>query len=309
MDKIIFTAADGNYHLQAQTLMLSLVKTQKSRTRLLIFGNGWSDREIRNIKNLQNDTVEVEINSVPIDQFSSIRLASNFPLATAYNVLAPDFLLKLDGKVLYVDADVVVTEDISNLLDRNMTSPVGAVLDAHIGWISSPSMWRPWREENIPPLTPYLNTGVMLIDLDEWRKNKLTNRIIEVLTRYELPCVDQDAINIVLRGEFDQLEPRYNLMPYHYLKMLRYVDALETDEDLRIALESPAIIHFHRSFLGKPWTIGAIHPATKLWRSLATEAHPGWRKSLDITGYIRRRGAKFANMLQLDERGSKISSL
>jgi lipopolysaccharide biosynthesis glycosyltransferase len=309
MSNLIYTAADGNYALQAQVLLLSLVRTQSQPTHLVIFGNKWSNKETKRIQALQSPLVTIEIRPVDVEQFRQIRLQSKFPLATAYNVLAPQYLLEQSGRALYVDADVVVTQDLSSLFDTEMKSPVAAVLDAHIGWISSPSMWRPWREEGMDPLTPYLNTGVMLIDLDKWRSSNLTQRILEILAKYDLPCVDQDAINIILRGQFDQLEPRYNLMPYHYLQTFRYVDAMETDDAINTALTEPAIVHFHRSFLGKPWTYGAIHPATKLWRNLANEAHPRWRKSTDFMGYARRRGAKFAKMLKIDARAQEISSL
>jgi len=306
---LVYTAADGNYALQAEVLLLSLVRTQSQPTHLVIFGNNWTSRETKRISTLQSSLVTFEIQPVEVDKFKQIRLQSKFPLATAYNVLAPHYLLTQSGRALYVDADVVVLEDLQHLWTRPMKHAVGAVLDAHIGWVSSPSMWRPWREEKMDPLTPYLNTGVMLIDLDAWRNNNLTQKILEILAKYDLPCVDQDAINIVLRGEFDLLEPRYNLMPYHYLRTFRYVDAIESDSAITSALTDPAIVHFHRSFLGKPWTYGAIHPATKLWRGLASEAHPGWKKSTDFMGYARRRGAKFAKMLQLDDRSREISSL
>ena len=309
MSHLIYTAADGNYALQAKVLLLSLVRTQANSTHLVVLGNGWTAKESAHLEALQSDLVTVEIRPVDSQQFSQIRLQSKFPLATAYNILAPQYLLEQSGRALYVDADVVVMEDLSDLWVRPMEHSVGAVLDAHIGWAASPSMWRPWREENMDPMTPYLNTGVMLVDLDRWRDQNLTARIIEVLEKYDLPCVDQDAINIVLRGEFDSLPPRYNLMPYHYLQTFRYIDAVESDSAIGIALTHPAIIHFHRSFLGKPWTYGAIHPATNLWRSLATVAQPGWRKSADLVGLARRRAAKFANMLKMDERSRAIDGL
>lgn len=306
---LVYTAADGNYFLQAQVLLLSLVRTQLKPTHLLVFGNGWSTNELRRLEGLASGHVTVEVRSVDSTRFSAIKLASKFPLATAYNVLAPQFLLTDGGRALYVDADVVVTEDLGGVFGTDMKHPVGAVLDAHIGWVSSPSMWRPWREEGMDPLTPYLNTGVMLVDLDAWRGRKLTDRIVEVLEKYELPCVDQDAINIVLRGGFDRLHPRFNLMPYHYLLTFRYVDAFESDLVMGDAITRPAIVHYHRSFLGKPWTFGAVHPATKLWRGLADDAHPGWRRSTDWMGLVRRRGAKFAGMLKVDQRAVEIAHL
>lgn len=306
---VIYTAADGNYALQAQVLLLSLVKTQKSRTRLIVFGNGWSVREANRLQSISNSTVDVELKSIDLTKFADIKLTNKFPLATAYNVLAPKYLLAGETRALYVDADVVVTTDLSYLWSIDLVTPVGAVLDAHIGWVSSPSMWRPWREEGLHPMAPYLNTGVMLIDVLKWNEMNLTEKVLDLLTRYELPCVDQDALNLALRGGFDQLPPRFNSMPYHYMWKFRYIDAVESDSEIGLAIREPAIIHFHRSFLGKPWTYGAIHPATQLWRVLAGEAHPGWRKSTDFSGLVRRKAARFAKMLEIDSRACDINKL
>ena len=304
---LIFTGADGNYALQAQVWMLSLVKTQRSAVRVVVFGNGWSNKDRSVMKSLENDLVKVEFQAVDSDQFVNVQLKNGFPLATAYNVLAPLYLLGQESRAVYMDADTVVTEDLLPLWSTQLDSPVGAVLDAHIVWMASPSMWRPWKEEGLEPLTPYLNTGLMLMDLDRWRADKLTERTLFYLEKYELPCVDQDALNLALRGKFDQLHPRYNSMPYHHLKMLRYLDTVESDAVIGEAITQPAVIHYHRSFFGKPWTFGCTHPGVALWRSLADEVQPRWRKQFDLMGSARSLAAQKAKMTTLDARSGKYS--
>ena len=299
---LIFTGADGNYALQAQVWMLSLVKTQRSAVQVVVFGNGWSSKDQSVMKSLENDLVKVEFQAVDSDQFANVQLKNGFPLATAYNVLAPLYLLSGESRAIYMDADMVVTEDLSPLWATQLDTPVGAVLDAHIVWMASPSMWRPWKEEGLEPLTPYLNTGLMLMDLDRWRSEKLTERTLKYLEKYQLPCVDQDALNLALRGKFDQLHPRYNSMPYHHLKMLRYLDTVESDAVIGEAITRPAVIHYHRSFFGKPWTYGCTHPGVSLWRSLANEVRPSWRKQLDLMGSARAFAAKKAKMTARDAR-------
>jgi len=299
---LMFTGADGNYALQAQVWMLSLVKTQRSPVRVVVFGNGWSDKDRVVMKSLENALVKVQFREVDVAQFSDVRLKNGFPLATAYNVLAPQYLLGDESKAIYMDADMVVTKDLSLLWETQLRTPVGAVLDAHIVWMASPSMWRPWKEEGLEPLTPYLNTGLILMNLDRWRAEKLTERTLAYLENYDLPCADQDALNLVLRGDFDQLHPRYNSMPYHHLKMLRYLDTVESDSVIGEAITDPAVIHYHRSFFGKPWTFGCTHPGVDLWRALADEVRPGWRKRFDLIGSARSFAAKKAKMTTLDAR-------
>lgn len=306
---LIYTAADGNYSLQAAVLLLSLVKTQRHSTHLVIFGNGWSDKDRDRISQLTNGSVTAEI--VPVDEmeFAGVRLTNKFPLATAYNVLAPEYLIGDNGRALYIDADMVVCDDLSELWSIQMDQPVAAVVDAHIGWVANPTMWRPWREEALEPRSPYLNTGTMLIDLDNWRQSDLTSKILSLLNQYSLPCVDQDALNLVLGGGFLELPARYNSMPYHILSTFRHVDAVTPDREINDALTRPAILHFHRSFLGKPWTFGSAHPATNLWRTLADEAYPRWRRSFDVAGLARRFAARRARMLVLDPRAHALETL
>ncbi len=305
---LIFTGADGNYALQAQVWMLSLAKTQRKPVQVVIFGNGWSKKNRAILKSIENDLVKVEIREVDHSQFFRVRLGSRFPLATAYNVLAPLYLLQNENRAIYMDADMVVTEDLTSLWTTQLNTPVGAVLDAHIVWMASPSMWRPWKEEGLHPFTPYLNTGLMLMDLVKWREEKLTEQTLDLLEKYELPCVDQDALNLALRGEFDKLHPRYNSMPYHHLQMWRYLDTVESQDVIGEAITEPAIIHFHRSFFSKPWVIGCTHPGVKLWRNLADQVRPRWRKKIEITNSIRSVGARFAKMTSLDTRSFEYSS-
>ena len=308
----LYTAADENYMLQAAVWIKSICMTQTRSTRVLILGNGWTKKNSDWLKQLSTPMVDIEIRAVEATQFTKVKLSRDFPLATSYNILAPTYFLQNERRALYLDADMVVTEDLGPLWDTKLKTPVGAVLDAHIVWAASPSMWRPWREEGLAPLTPYLNTGMMLIDLDKWREQKLTERTLEYLAKYELPCVDQDALNLALRGEFDPLHPRYNSMPYHHLMMLRYLDTVESDQTIGEAITNPAIIHYHRSFFGKPWTFGCTHPGKDLWRGLADAVKPRWRKKFELVNSARAVAAKYANMMKLDSRsfpyGSDLTS-
>lgn len=308
-DRLIYTAADVNYLLQAQVLLRSLSATQATPVHLIVFGSGWKLQQEKQLRAQTADHVTMEIRPVDVERHRAIRLTNKFPLATAYNILAPMDELPAGTRALYVDADVVVRRDLGALFSSTMAHAVGAVVDAHVSMMGIPSMWRPWREESIDPTLPYLNTGVMLIDVDKWKSERLTEQIVEYLQRYDLPCVDQDAINLVLCGAFDRLRPAFNSMPYHLMKFLRNADLVESDDDISESIVDPAIIHYHRSFLGKPWTYRCTHPARHLWTNLATEAAPRWRKSVDAISAARGFAAHKAKMSILDARADVMRSL
>lgn len=307
--RLLYTAADSNYLLQAQVLARSLSLTQREPLDLLVFGSGWTPAQLEMLESSVSGHVRVEVRPVDPDRHRGIRLTNKFPLATAYNVLAPQEELPAGRRALYLDADVVVRRDLGELFDLEMEHAVGAVIDAHVSVMGAPSMWRPWREEGVDPMVPYLNTGALLVDVDAWRSMELTQQIVSYLERYDLPCVDQDAINLVLRGDFDRLRPAFNSMPYHIMKLLRNADLVESDIDIGEALENPAIIHFHRSFLGKPWAFGSTHPARKLWTDLADEVDAKWRRSVDVVGVARGVAASRAKMSVMDARADRMRNL
>lgn len=309
MEHTVYTAADANYELQARVLLKSLSLTQTCPTHLIVFGANWSRDQVAKLEALAEGDVSVEVREVNQHLHRDIRLTNGFPLATAYNILAPKEELPGGVRALYVDADVVVRKDLGELFTMKMNHPVGAVVDAHVAVMGIPSMWRPWREEGIDPTTSYLNTGALLVEVDAWRNFGLTEKILELLRRYELPCVDQDAINLVLRGEFDRLRPSFNSMPYHLMKLLRNADLIETDADLNEAITDPSIVHYHRSFLGKPWTRWSTHPARHLWTGLADLASPKWKRTIDVMGTARGIAARAAKMSTLDDRSEQMREL
>jgi lipopolysaccharide biosynthesis glycosyltransferase len=307
--RLVYTAADSNYLLQAKVFLRSLSYTQTEPTHLLVFGSGWNQTQRDELVAHAFNHLSVEVRDVDPEKHRDIRLTNGFPLATAYNILAPQTELPVGVRAAYFDADMVVRRDLGELFAMPMKYAVGSVIDAHVAMVGGPSMWRPWREEKIDPRLPYLNTGALLIDVDRWNSERLTQRTLEFLEKYDLPCVDQDAINLALRGEFDLLRPAFNSMPYHIMKLLRTVDLVESLEDIDEAITDPVVVHFHRSFLGKPWTYGSTHPARKLWTNLADECDSQWRKKLDLMSWARGFAANKAKMSILDDRASKMTKL
>ena len=299
----VVTAADGRYVRQACVLARSLALSQEAEVELTVLGTGWSERQIGLIRAAGAGGVISRVVDPADGRVDSVKtLKHGFPAASIYSVIAPqNRLFDAAERIIYVDADTVVRGDLRELVSVSMSNAVAAVADAHVALMGMPSMWRAWREEGVNPTVPYLNTGVMVIDVGRWRDRELTDRVLSLLTRYELPCVDQDALNLVLAGNFDRLQPRWNLMPYHLMRLLRTCDLIETDESLEQAISDPAIVHYHRSFLGKPWQVGCTHPARHLWRQLAREVGSR-RRSLSVRDIARNTGARVVGMSALDPR-------
>lgn len=311
MDSLtIVTAADQNYVAQAAVMAHTLSLTQTARVELIVLGSGWNSRDQTRLRRAAGEGINVTF-VAPVDPRAEnfTNTGYGFPPAATYSVLAAelDQLASVD-RFLYLDADVVVLDSLDSLFTMEMRAPVAAVADAHVAVMGMPSMWRPWREEGADPMSPYLNTGVMAVSRSEWIEQEITARVFDLLARYDLPCVDQDALNLVLDGNFDRLPPRWNLMPYHLMRLLRTSDLIEGEDDLHEALTSPAIVHYHRSFLGKPWQVGCTHPARSVWRTTARQL--GFRsRKVSIKDLARIAGARYAGMSVLDEQAQQLRQL
>ena len=299
---VVYTAADRNYVLQACVLARSLARTQLHPTVFYVLGNDWSPNDSKRLNELSAGNFTAVVRPFTEAAHAGIRLSHDFPVETAFNILAPQSIFSECDRVLYLDADMVVRKDLSELFSMELSTPLAAVCDAHISLMGIPSMWRPWREESVEPLAPYLNTGTMLIDVKAWNASQMTEAVVHLLRTYSMPCVDQDALNLVLRGSFDRLPPTFNSMPYHYFKLLRNADLVESSSDIVTAMNDPSIIHFHRSFFGKPWNIGCWHPWTGEWREHARHIQRFRLPKLALRDNLRGLAARFAGMAAVDPR-------
>ena len=84
-----------------------------------------------------------------------------------------------------------------------------------------------------------------MIDLQLWRKQKISEKAIEYLTLYpdRIKFVDQDALNAVLKNNWCKLDWKFNVI---YSRLPQ--DA--TLNDLMLFIENKVIIHFT---LQRPW--------------------------------------------------------
>lgn len=124
------------------------------------------------------------------------------------------------------------------------------------------------------PQGKYLNAGVIVMNLDYWRKHDVFNRLLDyiVLKGASLTYLDQDALNFILQNERRQLPVKYNVTPYYFHKNLDNYPK-EMHEEIHEVRLNPTIFHF----LGpiKPWSLGCYLPGKVLF--LKYQRLSGWR--------------------------------
>jgi lipopolysaccharide biosynthesis glycosyltransferase len=151
-----------------------------------------------------------------------------------------------------LDADILVLDDLTALQKVELNgAAVGAVLDRVDSRIKAgDTLWT----SQLPCVADYFNAGVLLIDLERWREDRISERAFDYLSQHpRSPCSDQDALNVACNGAWKQLDSRWNF---------------QNDYKTQIILGSanvrqPAIVHFNGRL--KPWQIGVLDPNTRVY--------------------------------------------
>ena len=58
----------------------------------------------------------------------------------------------------------------------------------------------------------YFCSGLMLVNIPQWRKNDIESKCLDYLANYESEFADQDALNIIIKGNISVLPAEYGLL-------------------------------------------------------------------------------------------------
>lgn len=125
-----------------------------------------------------------------------------------------DFLGE-ESKCIYLDCDLLVLRDLAELNAANMHGKtMGAVRDISVR-TANPHLFIGERLQLTNPYD-YFNSGVLIIDLDRWRKLDARNRLVDLtLERADtFHSQDQDALNVFFDGDTEFLDPVWNTSQY-----------------------------------------------------------------------------------------------
>jgi len=161
-------------------------------------------------------------------------------------------------RLIYLDCDTLVFRDLSELFDLELASRkvLAAVHDPETLSLSQDSLVVA-KAMNLPAHGAYFNCGVMLMDLDELRRQHFFESAVDFLNCWsgKYRFWDQSAINFLLRTQIDDLPEHWNRASWRF-------DA-QQNNDL------DCVLHYTTS---APWLGGMPRPAQVLFERFAAEA-------------------------------------
>ncbi|HZF71586.1 glycosyltransferase family 8 protein [Sulfuricurvum sp.] len=256
MDTIhIAFGCDDNYVKHLSVVLLSLFEHADPHRKIVIYVMivSLSEKNKAGLRAIvEKFSKEIEFVTINTDLFDKVYLRGHILSPVAYaRVIIPD-IIDAD-KVLYLDCDMLIKSDISELYDLNIE-------DWHLMAVREPMMDRSRnRALGMPESAPYFNSGMLLINCIKWREDKIPNKVLE-FARSEHERMffhDQDALNVILQKKWKLLHPKWNQIANIY-DFDSFIQTDYSEDEFVECLDSPNIIHF--TWI-KPDSYTCKHPA------------------------------------------------
>lgn len=193
------------------------------------------------------------------------RTKNPLSLAAYYRLLFTSMIDAEIEKILYLDCDIIVINDITSLWDINLTTySLAAVRDS----ITLPQSELHRSQLGISYGGDYFNSGVMLINLQYWREHFVEEKLIKFAQKDRFVFFhDQDALNYLFKDSWYKLSPKWNRMNMAVLEDIYF----PTNSDKLDFLLHPCIIHYASSNDYKPWKKTNLLPLGKYYKKYKNE--------------------------------------
>lgn len=200
-------------------------------------------------------------------------LRDYFTLTTYYRFFIPALFPNLD-KILYLDSDVIVNGDISELFNTNIKDNLAGVVREEV--MEQIKVFGDYVEEGLGiSCKKYFNAGVMLLNLKELRKINIEEKFLSLIEKHKFEVTqDQDYLNVILKDKCYYFDLGWNKTPF---------------KEVEFDKKQLKIIHYKLSF--KPWLYEDVLYAEYFWKYAALTPYYFYLKSLK-DGYTEENKIK-----------------
>jgi|GEM_PF-783849 len=273
MDKMkkvnICLICDDGYVMPTSVAMTSMIESKNKDTiyNFYIVCASLSYESEQIFESMNSDTVFVNIIRQDASRFADLHTFKD----GAFCVATPAALLKFIlpevipcEKVLYLDGDLLVKEDLVDLFETDITDKyLAAVVDSGTIYV---------KNEYISSVQDYFNSGVMLLNLELMREENLSEVLIDTkMKQQDSNLMDQNIFNCVCDKRIVTLPIRYNFLPVNLVRAYGKWTLQEINErygtsykDEGSLFSDAAIIHF--SSKDKPWKNDTVSFADEWYR-------------------------------------------
>ena len=303
---------DQNYVICTGVAIFSLIKNKSdySQYRIFILANQIDKSDCELFLSMRKSDVDISI--IEMSDYEKYRnmVISGFHVSPSalYKFDLPGVFPEIDN-LLYLDGDIIVQGDLSELYNQDITDCYAAVVKDK----KAENLHGNYRKRLKIQHNAYFNSGVMLLNLEKMRQNKISLKLLEYRKTGINAYMDQDAFNVVFEEAVKYLPLKYNLI-FTCLTDAALVEVCSHYDmpvfTLSELIQNATILHFASHW--KPWKYDDVL-CSELWMGYFGSS-PFSRKNLKrtsvaVTGNMKMHNRSFMldNKTKEDEGQHKIS--
>jgi lipopolysaccharide biosynthesis glycosyltransferase len=299
-DPIVLCASDDNYVMPLAVTLYSAATNLNPGNHLhvLLMDGGISEQSWNGLKETLLDLpITVHVLRPDKREIADLGISHHITHTAYFRLLAARLLPESIDKVIYLDSDVLVKGDLTELWNQDVGDNYClAAVDISCPFINAYEAQKElgslkkslpylnvitpignWRELGLKGSDPYFNSGVMVLNIARWREEKIDQKLLACLRDNPafVWCWDQYALNVVFSGQWGKLPAKWNQGAHTFEypdESFGPIDAAEFAE----MRDRPAVVHFTTEF--KPWKFRPFHPDREaFYEQLDQTAWAGWR--------------------------------
>ena len=249
----IFFAIDDGYIPFLAVAIKSLIENASKEYEYIIkvLHTNVKENNVRKIKKFETENVNIEFVNLSyyIKKVQDKLYTRDYYTNTTYfRMFLPELYPQYD-KVLYLDSDIVVLGDISQLYNTEIgTNLVAAAPDDIIQYNK---VFQEYAEKvvGVVKYQNYFNAGILLMNLDQLRKFNFQDKFLYLLGTVKFSVAqDQDYLNRLCKGRVTLINSQWDVMPVVNRKINK--------EDIKI-------IHYNIAY--KPWRFEDVQYKEYFW--------------------------------------------
>lgn len=214
----IFFSTDDQYLPYLDVAVSSLIEnaSKEYKYRIIVLNTGLDPVAAAKLKKRERQGFAIDFVDISEDLKnikSRFKNVYHFSIVTYYRLFIASLFPQYD-KVIYLDCDIVVLGDISELYNTALGENIIAAAPEQ--FVRNTHEFRIYAEKalGVDP-DVYVNAGVLVISLDEFRKNEIEKKFVDLITVYDFDLLDPDQayLNYLCRGKIHVLPNGWNKEP------------------------------------------------------------------------------------------------
>ncbi len=261
--RVVFIT-DGKYIKATLVAISSLLRHRRADTKVEInvIGVGLSDEERALFAVFGSAVSVLSVENKYDGQFMKHQHVSEAALLKFdLPALFPNY-----AKLLYLDGDLLIFDDLKQLWDTPLEQCYAAVIKDYAAYLNGAHNQRIGHKD-------YFNSGVMLLNLELFRKVGMTSRLMDAKINDPVPgaFMDQTAFNLAFEENVKYVSPKFNMMRSNNKRWAPSIAHISSfygfsEKEFEEISKNPAILHLTNKL--KPWSSKSA-PSWAQWQDEA----------------------------------------